>query len=337
MAVVSAEYFANHLHNHPLSPLYVIHGEEELLRLECVDTLRAACKQQGFSERQVFYAENASSDWNELWMMAAGTSLFAELKLLEIHIPSGKPGKNGGEVLQSLAADLPADTVCLVVLPKLERAQQSAKWFTALTRVATVVEAKGIGATALPNWIRHRLQQHHLEIENDALTLFAERVEGNLLAAKQEIDKIVLQYPQGHCICLEEAAVAVANVARFDVFQLATAWMGQDAPRLARLLDGLEAEGEEPVLLLWALTEDIRTLIRLGAALKQGKTVAAVRNELRLWGEKQHLAPQALRRIGVAKLMDALSECARIDRQIKGAQDGSAWHGFKMLAMSLAT
>ena len=199
-----------------------------------------------------------------------------------------------------------------------------------------VLEAKAVAPHALPQWIQGRLKQQSLDIEPEALALFAERVEGNLLAARQEIEKLALLHPQGHLINIADAEAAVATVARFDVFQLAGAWMKGDALRVSRLLDGLEEEGEEPVLLLWAVAEDIRTLIRLTAALKQGQNIQSLRNSLRLWGDKQTLAPMAAKRIFINRLLDALKTCAKIDRIIKGAEEGDAWTEFKQLVTSLA-
>lgn len=319
----------------PLKPLYVIHGEEELLRIEALDALRAAAKEQGYLNREAYTAD-ASFDWKELLQTAGSAGLFADLKLLELHIPNGKPGKTGGEALQDFAAHLPEDTVTLVLLPKLEKTQLQSKWFAALAAKGEVWEAKPVGAAALPQWIRGRLDKIGLGIEADALALFAERVEGNLLAARQEIDKLGLLYPKGHTLTIDEAQTAVANVARFDVFQLAGAWMKGDVPRVCRLLDGLQEEGEEPVLLLWAVAEDIRTLIRLAASLKQGQSIQSVRNSLRLWGEKQTLAPIAVKRISVVRLLDALKTCAKIDRIIKGAEEGDSWAAFRQLVISLA-
>ena len=320
----------------PLKPLYVIHGEEDLLRVEALDVLRQAARQQGYLNREVYSADSASFDWQELLHAAGSMGLFADLKLLEIHIPSGKPGKAGGDALQELAGRLPEDTAVVLMLPKLERAQMQAKWFAALAKHGVVLEAKAVSGAALPQWIQGRLKQAGLEIEADALSLFAERVEGNLLAAKQEIDKLALLHPRGHLLNVADAEAAVANVARFDVFQLAGAWMSGDAARTARLLEGLEADGEEPVMLLWALAEDIRTLIRLTAALKQGQSVQSVRNSLRLWGDKQTLAPMAVRRISIARLLAALQDCAKIDCMIKGAEVGNAWAEFKHLTLELA-
>lgn len=188
----------------------------------------------------------------------------------------------------------------------------------------------------MPQWIQGRLKQQGLDIEPEALALFAERVEGNLLAARQEIEKLALLHPKGHLINIADAEAAVATVARFDVFQLAGAWMKGDALRVSRLLDGLEEEGEEPVLLLWAVAEDIRTLIRLTAALKQRQNIQSLRNSLRLWGDKQTLAPMAAKRIAINRLLDALKTCAKIDRIIKGAEEGDAWTEFKQLVTSLA-
>ncbi|PSJ80602.1 DNA polymerase III subunit delta [Neisseria iguanae] len=319
----------------PLKPLYVIHGEEELLRIEALDTLRTAARQQGYLNREMHTAEN-NFDWNEWLQSAGGMGLFADLKLLELYIPNGKPGKNGGEALQHFAQQLPEDTVTVIMLPKLEKAQTQAKWFGALAANGVMLEAKAVGVSALPAWVRGRLKKWDLEIENDALALFAERVEGNLLAAKQEIDKLALLHPKGHLLSMADAEAAVANVARFDVFQLAGAWMKGDVQRVVRLLDGLEAGGEEPVLLLWAVAEDIRTLIRLTAALKQGQNVQSLRNSLRLWGEKQTLAPMAANRIPISRLLEALQTCAKIDRMIKGAEDGDAWAVFKQLVIGLA-
>lgn len=318
-----------------LQALYVIHGEEDLLRLESLDAIRAAARQQAYV-KESHIADGSHFDWQNLLANSGSAGLFGDKKLLEIHIPSGKVGKQGGETLAHLAENLPDDTCTVVIFPKLERAQIQTKWFNSLAQHGRVLEAKAVSLSALPAWIKGRLQQHKLDIDADALAWFAERVEGNLLAAKQEIEKLALLYPPQTHLNMDDVAQAVANVARFDAFQLSAAWWSGDSKRVLRLLEGLQAEGDEPVLLLWAVSEDIRTLLRLTAALKQGKTVAAVRNELRLWGDKQNLAPQAVARLSPQKLVDALQTCARIDRQIKGAESGDAWANLKHLLMNLA-
>lgn len=318
----------------PLSAAYLIHGEEELLRIEALDTIRSAAHSQQYNEREVINIETGF-DWASLLSSVHSVGLFADKKLLEIHIPSGKPGKEGAAVLQQLAEQLPENTCLLLILPKLERLQIQSKWFSSWAKNAQIFEAKSINQNALPQWIKNRLAAQNLNIDNDALALFAEKVEGNLLAAKQEIDKLALIHPAGHTVTLEEAQTAVANVARFDIFQLSAAWMSGNSERVLRLLEGLASEGNEPVLLLWVISEDIRTLIRLLAALKQDKSINEMRQSLRLWGEKQTLAPQAARRIGIRRLLEALQICAYIDRQIKGAEEGNAWAEIKHLFLSL--
>ncbi|PIT48085.1 DNA polymerase III subunit delta [Snodgrassella communis] len=323
------------LSTQPLATAYLIHGEEDLLRLEAIDNIRIAAREQHYDERETVVVETGF-DWSSLLASIQSVGLFADKKLLEIHIPSGKPGKEGAAVLQHLAEQLPENTCLLLILPKLERLQIQSKWFSSWAKVARVLEAKAVSQTALPQWIRSRLADVKLSIDNDALELFAEKVEGNLLAARQEIDKLALIHSAGHVVTLTEAQTAVANVARFDVFQLSTAWMSGDSVRMLRLLDGLAAEGNEPVLLLWVISEDIRILLRLLAALKQGKAISELRHSLRLWGDRQTLAPQAARRIGVKRLLSALQTCAHIDRQIKGVEDGDAWTEIKHLFLSLA-
>lgn len=318
----------------PLSAAYLIHGEEELLRIEVLDAIRSAARSQQYNEREVINIETGF-DWASLLSSVHSVGLFADKKLLEIHIPSGKPGKEGAAVLQQLAEQLPENTCLLLILPKLERLQTQSKWFSSWAKNAQIFEAKSINQNALPQWIKNRLAAQNLNIDNDALALFAEKVEGNLLAAKQEIDKLALIHPAGHTITLDDAQTAVANVARFDIFQLSAAWMSGNSERILRLLEGLASEGNEPVLLLWVISEDIRTLIRLLAALKQGKSISEMRQSLRLWGEKQTLAPQAAKRIGIRRLLKALQICAYIDRQIKGAEEGNAWAEIKHLFLSL--
>lgn len=325
----------NNVQLQPLKAAYLIHGEEDILRIEAADAIRSAARSQNFSERQVLVVE-AGFDWSLLIEATQSVGLFADKKLLEIHVPSGKPGKEGSVMLQQLAENLPEDICIILLMPKMERVQTQSKWFQSWSKVATVIEAKTVSPTALPQWVKTRLKAQNLTISDDALALFVEKVEGNLLAAQQEIDKLALIHPQGYQITLSDAQSAVANVARFDVLQLAATWMKGDSTRLMHLLDGLAAEGGEPVLMLWAISEDIRTLLRLLAALKQGKTVNELRQTLRLWGEKQTLAPIAAKRIGAKRLLSALQSCARIDRQIKGVNNGEAWTEIKYLLLSLA-
>lgn len=318
-----------------LAPLYLIHGEEALLALEAADAIREAARQAGYAEREVLTAEG-DFDWSQLAGAADSLSLFASLRLLEVRIPSGKPGAEGSEALVRLVAHPPADTVTLVTLPKLERTQLSSKWFTALEKGAVVVEARPVSRTDLPAWVARRLAAQKQSMTPEALAFFVDRVEGNLLAARQEIDKLGLLHPPGE-LSLTTLAEAVADVARYDVFQLSEAWLAGDVPRTVRMIDGLAAEGEAPVLVLWALTEEVRTLIRLRQGRKAGRTVREMARELKLWGEKQRLAEPALARLGPRALMEAWAECARIDRIIKGIEPGEAWFALRALGVRLAS
>jgi DNA polymerase-3 subunit delta len=234
-----------------------------------------------------------------------------------------------------LAQHPPVDTVTLVVLPRLDRPQQQTKWFQALEKAAVVIHAAAIERSALPGWISRRLQAQGQRFNPEALALFVDRVEGNLLAARQEVDKLALLYPAGE-LTLAMLREAVSNVARFDVFHLSESWLSGDGARAARMLEGLEAEGETPVLVLWSFAEDVRMLLRLRQGLKDGRNIRDMARELRLWGNKQKLAEPALRRIGARKLMSALEACARIDQNIKGVAQGNAWHQFKVLSGILA-
>lgn len=317
-----------------LAPLYLIHGEEALLALEAADAIRAAARRAGYLEREVLTVE-AGFDWSQLTDAMSSVSLFASLKVLEVRIPTGKPGSEGGEALQRLAARPPDDTVTLVILPKLERTQLQAKWFVALQKAAVEIEARAVGRAELPAWIARRMKAQGQTLGDDALAFFTDRVEGNLLAARQEVDKLALLYPQRE-LSLAEVRDAVANVARFDVFHLSSAWLSGDGARVARMLDGLQAEGEAPVLVLWALAEDVRMLLKLRQGVKDGRNVREMQRELKLWGERQKLAEPALRRIGPRKLMDAIGRCAEVDRQIKGAEAGDAWQSLRALAQLLA-
>ncbi|SMF35728.1 DNA polymerase III subunit delta [Pseudogulbenkiania subflava] len=317
-----------------LAPLYLIHGEEALLALEAADALRQAARAQGYLEREVLTVEGGF-DWSQLTEAMGSVSLFASLKLLELRIPGGKPGSEGGEALQRLAEAPPADTVTLVILPKLERVQLSSKWFAALEKAAVVVHAAAVSRQQLPGWISRRLKAQGLSLSEEALSFFADRVEGNLLAARQEVDKLAILHP-GACLDLDAVRDAVANVARFDVFQLSAAWLGGDTVRVTRMLDGLAAEGEAPVLVLWSFSEDVRMLLKLRQGLKDGRQVRDLTRELKLWGDKQRLAEPALRRIGPRTLMAALADCARIDRLIKGVEPGDAWAALKALGTRLA-
>lgn len=315
-----------------LRPLYVIHGDEPLLAQEAADAVRAAARAAGCSERTVHTVAGGHFDWAGLLGDAGALSLFAERRLIEIRIPSGKPGKDGSEALQRYVEQLGADDVTLVMLPRLDRTQLGSAWFGALDGAGLAVRVDPVERRALPVWIAQRLAQHGLRVEDgeagqQALAFFADRVEGNLLAAHQEIAKLALLHapadPRGAPAVLarEQIEAAVLDVARYDVFRLGEAVLAGDAARALRMLDGLQAEGEAAVLVHWTLADDLRGLQRVHAAMQQGRPLPMALREARVWGLKEKLFERVLPRLeatGLAALVDAAHVC---DGIVKGLRD----------------
>ncbi|WP_157669506.1 DNA polymerase III subunit delta [Chitinibacter sp. GC72] len=318
-----------------LAPLYVIHGDEALLALEAAQHIRDAARQAGYSEREVLMVENAAHfQWSQLQASGATMSLFAELRLLELRIPNGKPGTEGGKALESFASNLPSDILTIITLPKLDKTALNSKWMQALAKAGEVIEAKLIERTALPQWINQRLSLQGQSLADDAMVWLVDRVEGNLLAAHQEIQKLALLHPKG-VLTLAELEAAVANVARYDVFSLGEAVLSGDASRVCHMLAGLRAEGESPVLVLWALAEETRTLYKFAQGRSRGVAAAQLTKDLRIWGNKQRFIEAAASRVNAKRLKAALQLARRIDGLIKGIGDGDVWNEFTDLALLL--
>jgi DNA polymerase-3 subunit delta len=324
-----------------LKPLYTIHGDEPLLAQEVGDQIRAAARAAGYSERKVFSVSGAHFDWSGLLGASQAMSLFAERQLIEIRIPGGKPGKEGSEALQRYCETLSDDVLTLIHLPRLDRQQQSSAWFAAIDSAGVSVRVEPVERKALPQWIAQRLAaqgQHVQEGDGGAQTLafFADRVEGNLLAAHQELQKIALLYPAGE-LSFEQIEAAVLNVARYDVFKLGEAVLAGQTARVLRMLDGLRAEGEAPVLVHWTLAEDIRALKRTKDAVAQGKPLPMALREARVWGAKERLFERLVPLLSdhtLAHWVEAASVC---DGLIKGLKHPhwplDAWDGLKRLAL----
>ena len=317
-----------------LAPLYTVFGDEPLLALEACDRIRAAAREQGHAEREVLIAEQ-HFDWSQLRMSGASQSLFASRRILELRIPSGKPGVDGSRSLQDFCDRLPADTVTLVYLPGLDWRAQKAEWFAALDAAGVAVEAKQVGRNALPAWLAGRLKAQQQEADAATLEFVADKVEGNLLAAFQEVQKLALLFPAGR-LSFEQVKDAVLDVARFDVFDLGEIVLSGDARRLARVLDGLQAEGAAPPLVLWAICEEIRALGRVQAGLATGRPLAALWREARVWGQRQSLIERNVRRLTPAQIQDALAHAARVDRMIKGLVAGDVWDELLQLGLRCA-
>jgi DNA polymerase-3 subunit delta len=326
------EDLARHLER-GLQPLYVVHGDEPLLALEAGDTIRAAARAAGLNERDVLVAEPGFK-WDALLAANAQGGLFGERRLVDLRIPSGKPGVEGGAALEAYAAQPNPDHVTLVTLPRLDRATQASAWFTALERAGVAVAVHPVEREALPRWIAARLARQRQKVAPEALAFLADRCEGNLLAARQEIEKLALLLPEGE-LSLEAVENSVADVARYDVFALSEAWLAGDAARALRILSVLEAEGEAPTLVVWQLAEDVHALAAVQEMVRGGMPAATAIRNARVWGKRQAALERAVRRVGREAATALVRSLARLDGLSKGLGRGSVWEEFAAAALLL--
>jgi len=326
-----------------LKPIYTVYGDEPLLAQEAGDAIRAAAREQGYGERKVFTVAGAYFDWGPVLGAAQAMSLFSERQFIEIRIPSGKPGKEGSEMLQRYCAQLPEDIVTLVSLPKLDKTQQNSAWFQALDSSGVTVRVEPVERRALPQWLAQRLAAQGQRVPEGeagqlALAFFADRVEGNLLAAHQELQKLALLHPQGE-LSLEQIEAAVLNVARYDVFKLSEAVLSGQLTRTLRMLEGLQAEGEAAVLVHWALAEDIRALRRVREAVDAGKPLPMALRESRVWGPKERLFERIVPGLKAAELAPLVEAAQICDGLVKGLRHPGwpldPWAGLQRLALML--
>jgi DNA polymerase-3 subunit delta len=308
-----------------LAPLYTLYGAEPLLTMEAADALRKIAREQGFAEKEILTVEQGF-DWSTLLTSGASMSLFATQRLMELRIPTGKPGVEGSKTIEAFTKRLPEDTVTLVLLPEIDWQGQKAKWFGALQEAGTMIEGRGIERAQLPDWIAGRLKRQNQLAEPDALEFLADQVEGNLLAAMQEIRKLALLVPEGS-IKLAQVKDCVLDVSRFNPFQLADAVHEGDMPRVQRILDGLQAEGEAPPLILWVLANEARLLMRAAGATRSGRPMPP---------KKEQQLQRAARRHSKESLQTALLLAARVDRMVKGLDYSDPWLGLFQLAAALA-
>jgi DNA polymerase-3 subunit delta len=311
-----------------LAPVYLVSGDEPLLVAEASDAIRAAARAAGYAERTVFFIDR-NFVWDELRHASRSLSLFAERRLFELRMPSAKPDK-GAQLLAELAAEPPPDVVCLVVTGKLDKKTGDAPWVRAIEKHGVWVPVWPVETAALPGWLRARAKQMHLDMEPAAARLIALRVEGNLLAAKQELEKLCL-LANGEPISADLVLRSVGDSARYDVFQLAQAAAAGDAARALRVLAGLKSEGAEPTLILWALVRELRGLWQ---AQERDRLRSTVRGSG--WNLAAVPSPRALSRLKELPLAQLLVEASHTDRIIKGLAPGDAWSALTGLAGRLA-
>ena len=326
-----------------LRPLYTVFGDEPLQAQEAGDAIRQAAREAGYAERKVFTVSGAHFDWSGVLGAAQEMSLFAERQLIEIRIPSGKPGKDGSEALQRYCERLNDEVLTLVQLPRLDGQQMKGAWFAALDGAGLSVRVEPVERKALPAWLAQRLARQGQRVQGGeagqhTLAFFADRVEGNLLAAHQELQKLGLLYPQGE-LSFEQVEAAVLNVARYDVFKLGEAIFTGQLPRALRMLDGLRAEGEAPVLVHWTLAEDIRALRRARNALDAGRPLPLALKEARVWGLKERLFERVVPLLSDHQLAHWLEAAQVCDGLVKGLRHpgwpADAWEGLRRLVLMM--
>ncbi len=329
-----------------LKPLYIFSGDEPLLMMEAMDQLRATAKKMGYTDREVLLQERGF-DWSALLSAGQTMSLFGDKRWVDLRIPTGKPGREGAEALKQFSAQIASqsmgpegpDTIFCIILPKLDGKTKTSAWFSALDEAGMAIQLDSLDRAQLPQWIAGRLKKQDQEVQSGpdgqrALAFVAEQVEGNLIAAHQEIQKLGLLYPAG-VLSEEQIRSAILKVARYNVFELTEAILAGDLPRLNRMLDGLKGEGEPLVLILWSVTEELRILSKLKAASDAGESVQNLMRSNRIWGNKERLYPMALKRVQPLRLRRAMQVAAGLDRQAKGLHAAELptdpWDGLRLV------
>ena len=318
-----------------LKPIYLVSGDETLLVQESCDMIRSICKEQGFTERESHHVD-AKFKWDDVLLSSNSMSLFADKKLIELHCKSEKIGDSGSKGLQSLLQDPNPDTIFLVIMPKLAAAQQKSKWFKAVDAIGITLPIWPIDRANLPRWIQNRLHQHGLSATDDAVNFMADNVEGNLLAAQQEIEKLRL-LAKNENIDLETVTEMVSNSSRYTVFNLTDKCLAGDISAAIRTLNGLKAEGTDATIILWSLTRELRVLYKIQTAQQNGQPMnQAMRNE-RIFDSRQNIVQNALRRLSKNKIERLLRKARLIDQSIKGIKPGSPWMQLEQLTVNFCS
>lgn len=317
-----------------LAPVYLLHGDEPLQIMEIGDRLRVQARESGFDERQVIVIAD-DSDWSTFRESADSFSLFAERRLIELRLPTGKPGRVGGEVLKQYCSNPPADVLLLITSAKLDRSGSNSAWFKAIDKVGVTLAVWPIAVSQLGAWLSRRLAAKGLHAGADALELIADRVEGNLLAARQEVERLALLYPAGELSC-DQILAAVSDSARYSIGDLSLAALNGESVRALRILAGLHDEAVSEVLILWSLVNEVRAGTRTAEAVEAGVGEDAALKSAGVWQNRAEPLKNALMRHSAASWLSMLSACTTIDRQIKGQAAGSHWDALAALTTQLA-
>lgn len=306
-----------------LAAVYFVTGDEPLQLDEVTDVIRKAAKKAGYHTREVFSVE-ARFEWNELILAADSLSIFAEKKLIELRMSSSKPGSEGAKVLVNYCQRLPEDTLLLITAPKLDKASLKTKWFQSIEQAGVIVQVWPLDGANLIQWLQRRIQKRGLRIEPDGIKVLAARIEGNLLAAAQEIEKLYILYGQ-QSISKQAVENVVSDSARFDVFKLTDCVLSGRTNRAIKILNGLKAEGVAAPVVLWALAREVRMLLGIKTAISQGENKELVFKNYRLWDKRKQLVNAVLPHMDIKDLQQVLLFSAKADRQIKGRETGDYW------------
>ena len=330
---LSADRLLDQLERDALAPNYFLFGAEPLQLTECSDALRARARREGITERLAFDADS-SADWAAAQSEANAMSLFAERRLIHIHLGSRKPDKSGQVALEALLTRPGDDDILLITAGKLDGNSRKARWFKLLDKNAVCVQTYDLKSAQLPGWLARRARRVGKKLADDAARLIADRVEGNLLAAAQEVEKLGLLC-EGDTITSREVMSAVTDSARYDVFQLTDAVLAGDLKRALRMLRGLRDEGTEPVVVNWALGRELRQLAQMGAAVSSGRRIDQVCEQFRVWSSRRNLTESCLRRHDGDDLMALLAYANRLDTVIKGGRQGAPWDELEILILRI--
>jgi DNA polymerase-3 subunit delta len=319
---IRANQLSSHLQK-SLAPCYLVTGDEPLLVAEALDNIREAARARGFTSRELHVA-TAAFDWDQLTASTGNLSLFAEQRIVELRLPTGKPGHAGGQAIVDLVEQAGPELLCIVTGPKLDSNTAKSKWARAIDSKGISLPVWPIGVRELPGWIANRMRQAGLQPDRDAVAMIADRVEGNLLAGAQEIEKLRLLLGEGK-VSAADVADAVANSSRYDVYKLTDAAMAGDASRAVKILGGLKAEGVEPVIVMWALTRELRTLATLDDAVCQGHDLGSAMQAARVWNNRQGLVRSCISRHPHGTFHRMLKASGRADAAAKGQRYGDPW------------
>ncbi len=328
---LSPERLLTQLAAEPLRPVYLIAGPEPLSVLEAADAVRAQARAQGYGEREVFDADGRDFDWNALSMSFRAPSLFAAQRLIELRLPTARPGKEGAEVIVDYCAHAPGDTALLITGGEWS-AKHGGKWSEAVARSGHLVVAKALRSDQMGGWVEARLRKKGVQADRGAVQRLVERVEGNLLAAAQEIDKLAL-LADGKPLDAARMDALVADAARFDVFRLVDAAMNGQGNRVSRMLAGLRAEGEVVPALMGMVVKELLLVAALARVQARGGNLAAEFKTQRVWDSKQATYRRALQRHAAPHWERFVVEAGRIDRIAKGRAPGDAWQVLERLLL----